>query len=75
MPVNVAASFFEWLKPPRERRTGISTSDSTPLPSAQSRVARMKAADASISLDLIVRSLLALGASAAELGRVIARAA
>ena len=40
--------------------------------SSQSRVARMEAADASVSLDLIVRALLDLGASAGELGRVIA---
>jgi plasmid maintenance system antidote protein VapI len=43
--------------------------------SSQSRVARMEAADASVTLDLIVRSLLALGASAEEVGRVISRAA
>ena len=43
--------------------------------SSQSRVAKMEAADASVSLDLLVKSLLALGASRAEVGRVIARAA
>jgi len=35
----------------------------------------MEAADASVSIDLLVRSLLALGASRADVGRVIARAA
>jgi len=34
----------------------------TRVRSSQSRVARMEAADASVSIDLIVRSLLALGA-------------
>ena len=33
------------------------------LGSSQSRVAKMEAADASVSLDLLVRSLLALGAT------------
>ena len=45
------------------------------LGSSQSRVAKMEAADRSVSLDLLVRSLLALGASRVEVGRVIARAA
>jgi len=45
------------------------------LGSSQSRVAKMEAADASVSLDLLIKSLLALGASRREVGRVIARAA
>lgn len=40
--------------------------------SSQSRVAKMEAADESVSLDLIIRSLLALGISRPELGRLIA---
>jgi predicted XRE-type DNA-binding protein len=45
------------------------------LRSSQSRVAKMEAADASVSVDLLVRSLLALGASRQEVGGVIAQAA
>jgi hypothetical protein len=45
------------------------------LGSSQSRVAKMEAADASVSLDLLIRGLLALGATPADIGRVIARAA
>lgn len=41
--------------------------------SSQSRVAKMEAADASVSIDLLVRSLLALGTSHPELARIIAR--
>ncbi|NNN04634.1 MAG: helix-turn-helix transcriptional regulator [Elusimicrobia bacterium] len=41
--------------------------------SSQSRVAKMEAADSSVSVDLLVRSHLALGTSGAELGRIIAR--
>lgn len=40
--------------------------------SSQSRVAKMEAADPSVSVDLLVRSHLALGASGPELGRLIA---
>lgn len=45
------------------------------LRSSQSRVAKMEAADASVSLDLLVKALLALGATREDVGRVIARAA
>ncbi|MDE2291765.1 MAG: XRE family transcriptional regulator [Elusimicrobia bacterium] len=41
------------------------------LGSSQSRVAKMEAADASVSLDLLVRSHLALGTSGPELGRIM----
>lgn len=39
--------------------------------SSQSRVAKMEAGDPSVSLDLLVRSLLALGASSRELAQMI----
>jgi hypothetical protein len=41
--------------------------------SSQSRVAKMEAADSSVSVDLLVRSHLALGTSGPELGRILAR--
>jgi predicted XRE-type DNA-binding protein len=41
------------------------------LKSSQSRVAKMEAGDASVSLDLLIRSLFALGASRIELARMI----
>ena len=40
--------------------------------SSQSRVAKMEAGDPSVSVDLLVRSLLALGASPRDLARLIA---
>ncbi|HMU40637.1 MAG TPA: XRE family transcriptional regulator [Pseudomonadota bacterium] len=40
--------------------------------SSQSRVAKMEAADASVSLDLLVRSLLALGTTRKQLAAAIA---
>lgn len=40
--------------------------------SSQSRMAKLEAADETVSLDLMVRSLLALGASSADLARIIA---
>lgn len=41
--------------------------------SSQSRVAKMEAGDGSVSIDLLVRTLLALNVSRAELGRLISR--
>lgn len=41
------------------------------LKSSQSRVAKMEAGDRSVSLDLMIRSLFTLGASRADVGRII----
>ncbi len=41
--------------------------------SSQSRVAKMEAGDPSVSIDLLVRSLIALGVDRQELGRIISR--
>jgi len=42
------------------------------LKSSQSRIAKMEAGDPTVSLDLLVRSLLALGASPRTLSRILA---
>jgi DNA-binding XRE family transcriptional regulator len=41
------------------------------LNSSQSRVAKMEAGDPTVSIDLLIKSLLALGVSKKELGRSI----
>jgi len=41
------------------------------LGSSQSRVAKMEAGDTSVSLDLLIRSLLALGATRRDIARAI----
>jgi DNA-binding XRE family transcriptional regulator len=41
--------------------------------SSQSRVAKMEAADPTVTLDLLVRSLLATGANNRQVGKVIGR--
>jgi len=43
------------------------------MKSSQSRVAKMEAGDPTVSLDLLVKSILALGASNRELAAIIAR--
>ena len=56
----------------RRRQKGLSQLDlATKLQSSQSRVAKMEAGDPSVSLDLLIRSLISLGASERELSRII----
>ena len=43
------------------------------LESSQSRVAKMEASDASMSLDLLLRALISLGASRQDIARAISR--
>lgn len=43
------------------------------IQSSQSRVAKMEAGEAGVSIDLLIRSLLALGLSRKEIARSIAR--
>lgn len=42
------------------------------IQSSQSRVAKMEAGDPTVSVDLLVRSLIALGASHREIAKIIA---
>ena len=56
----------------RRRQQGLSQLDlAAKLQSSQSRVAKMEAGDPSVSLDLLIRSLISLGASERELSRII----
>ena len=59
----------------RQRRQdkGLSQVDlAAKLRSSQSRVAKMEAGDSTVSLDLLIRSLITLGASDRELSKIIA---
>lgn len=57
----------------RRQQKGLSQLDlAGKLQSSQSRVAKMEASDPSVSLDLLIRSLITLGASDRELSLIIA---
>jgi len=58
----------------REKQGLTQTAFATRLKSSQSGVAKMEAADRSVSLDLLIRSLLALGARSADLAKWVKRA-
>jgi len=59
------------LRERRERQGLTQGALARKLASSQSRVAKMEAADRTVSLDLLVRALLALGASRQEVARLI----
>ena len=58
----------------RERNRLTQTEVAARLGSSQSRVAKMEAGDRSVSLDLLVKSLLRIGASPSAIARWIRRA-
>ena len=71
--VNLRLKLAEGLKARRQSR-GITQVDlARTIKSSQSRVAKMEAGDPTVSLDLLVKSLFALGASNRELAAIIAR--
>ena len=70
--VELKLALGQTLREWRTRRN-LSQSDlARRLGSSQSRVAKMEAADATVSMDLMVRSLLKLGASPRDIARAIA---
>ena len=73
--VEMRLALADYLREVRAERGLTQSQVARKLGSSQSRVAKMEAADATVSLDLLVKALLALGASRAEVGAVIAKAA
>jgi len=57
----------------RQARRLTQTQLAKKLGSSQSRVAKMEAADSSVSIDLLMRALLEMGASRAEVARVLTK--
>ena len=72
--VELRLRLAESLRVRRQKRKLSQTDLAKMLRSSQSRVAKMEGGDPSVSLDLLVRSLLALGASNRDLARAISGA-
>jgi len=69
--LEVKLALAKSLRKQRERK-GLTQSELAELiESSQSRVAKMEAGDRTVSLDLLVRSLLAMGTTKRELARII----
>jgi len=71
--VELRMRLAEGLKARRQARGVTQVEMAKSIKSSQSRVAKMEAGDPTVSLDLMLRSLLALGASNRELAAIIAR--
>lgn len=61
--INMKLALADGLRDLRSKRSLTQTEVARFIGSSQSRVAKMEAADSSVSMDLLVRTLLRLGAS------------
>jgi predicted XRE-type DNA-binding protein len=73
--IELKLALSESLRAYRKQRRLTQTDLAALLKSSQSRVAKMEAGDPSVSLDLLVRSLLAMGASREALAQMISSSA
>ena len=70
--VELRLKLAEGLKARRIRKRLTQVELAKAVNSSQSRVAKMEAGDPTVSLDLLVRSLIALGVSNRDLAKIIA---
>jgi transcriptional regulator with XRE-family HTH domain len=69
--VELKLALADYLRELRSKKRWTQAHVAKTLRSSQSRVAKMEAADPSVSVDLLVRSLLTFGATRKEVGRAI----
>jgi len=69
--IEMKLALSEKLRERRQRKKLTQAELAKAIESSQSRVAKMEAGDPTVSIDLLVKSLLALGVSKKELGRTI----
>jgi DNA-binding XRE family transcriptional regulator len=69
--LEVKLALAKSLRKRRERKGMTQSALAELIESSQSRVAKMEAGDRTVSLDLLVRSLLAMGTTKRELARII----
>src|SRR3954470_4862827 len=70
--VEIKLALARRLRELREERNWTQAEFAQRVGSSQSRVAKMEAGDPTVSVDLLVRSLLAAGANRREVGRIVA---
>ena len=70
--LEIKKSLADELKRRRAARHLTQTEVARALATSQSRFARMEAGDASVSIDLLLIALLALGATPRDIGRILA---
>ncbi len=69
--VEMKLALSRFLKERRIKKRISQVAFATKIDSSQSRVAKMETGDPSVSIDLLVKSLFALGASKKEVAKVI----
>jgi ribosome-binding protein aMBF1 (putative translation factor) len=69
--IDVKLALARAVKAKRLRKRMSQADVAVRVRSSQSRVAKMESGDATVSIDLLVRTLLALGASRRELARML----
>ena len=69
--IEMKLALSEKLREKRVRKRLSQAAFARIIHSSQSRIAKMEAGDPTVSIDLLVKSLLALGVSKKELGRSI----
>jgi DNA-binding XRE family transcriptional regulator len=69
--LEIKLSLVRMLRACRERRQLTQAQLAKRINSSQTRVAKMEAGDPSVSVDLLLRSLLAAGASSRQLARAV----
>ena len=72
--IELRLKLAEGLKARRMRKRLTQEDLAQAVQSSQSRVAKMESGDPTVSIDLLMRSLIALGASRRDLARIIAPA-
>ena len=70
--IEIKLALSEALRKERETKKLSQVELARLIASSQSRVAKMEAADSTVSMDLLVKSLLALGVPRKEVARTIA---
>ncbi|MGA9572808.1 MAG: helix-turn-helix transcriptional regulator [Lysobacterales bacterium] len=70
--IEMKLALSETLREEREKKKLSQVQFARLIASSQSRVAKMEAADASVSMDLLVKSLLALGVARNKVARALA---
>jgi DNA-binding XRE family transcriptional regulator len=70
--IELRLKLAEGLKARRKRKRFTQQDLALAVRSSQSRVAKMESGDPTVSIDLLMRSLIALGASRRDLARIIA---
>ena len=70
--IEMKLALSETLREEREKKKLSQVQFARMIASSQSRVAKMEAADSSVSMDLLLKSLLALGVARKKVARALA---